>query len=352
VSLPPIALAVLLLDACGWALLVPAAWTSLRVLDSWAPGSAGDAQLALERRTKASSRRGRGAVALFGAASIVLLFGLVVVLPRIVPGAMCAAGVLEVLPRGRVMVGLRIGTAVAAIVWARLDALNRHTPEASLTLGAARALLIVVVVAALASLRTATALLGLELGRTVSCCSALYDTAAGPPGAASAPWLSGPTAALATAVAGLLVAMLGVRVGWRARPRRDEIRSADHPALLLGFGAASLGWMVLGSLALVRWTAPYVFGAMAHHCPWCLFLPSHGGFGWWAWGALAFGGREAAVILTTAAAARSAPMLRPWADRWNARSAASLAVLTLLLLVLVVGPVLRWRWQTGAGLFG
>ena len=343
-SLPPIALAVLALDACGWALLAPAAWTSLRVLGSWEPGSGGEARLALARRRQASSRLGRGAVALLGVSTLVLLFGLLIVLPGSVPGAMCAAGVLEAMPRGRVMLGLRVGTALAAVVWARLDALDHRAPAASLTLGTARALLILVVVAALASLRTVTALLGLELGRPVSCCALLYDLAAGRPSGGSAPWLSGPTAALATAVAGLLVAVLGLRVGWRPRRRADGAPVASrssHPVLLLVFGGASLAWMVLGSVALVGWTAPYVFGAMAHHCPWCLFLPGHGGFGWWAWGALALAAREAVAMITSEAAARSEPTLRPWADRWNRRSAVALAALTLLLLGLMVGPVLR-----------
>jgi hypothetical protein len=353
VSLPPIALAVLVLEACGWVLLLPAAWTAVRVLERWDASTASAAQLALERRTEASSLLGRGAVALFGLASLVLLVALLLALPRIVPGAMCATGVLAALPEGRVMVGLRVVTAVAAVVWARLDALSRRAPVATLTLGTARALLVLVVLAAVSSQRTAAALLGLDLDRTVSCCTVLYDLVAVRPSATSRPWLSGPNAALGTVMAGLLVATLALRAGWRAHRRRIGVAiPTERSAVLLGFGAASLAWMVLASSALVDWTGPYVLGAIGHRCPWCLFLPIHGGYGWWAWGVLLLGGREATALITTEAAARAEPELRRVADRWNVRSSGWLVALTLLLLVLLVAPVLHWRWQTGADVFG
>jgi hypothetical protein len=57
-------------------------------------------------------------------------------------------------------------------------------------------------------------------------------------------------------------------------------------------------------------------------------------------------------MLTTEAAARTEPALRRVADRWNVRSAGWLAAATVLLLALLVGPLLGWRWQTSADLFG
>jgi hypothetical protein len=260
------------------------------------------------------------------------------------------------------MVGLRIGTLLAAVVWARIDALNRGAPLAPLTQGSARALLVMVAIAAVASWRTAAALFGLELDRTVSCCTILYDLAAGRGSAEGAAWLTGPSAGAGTAASALIVALLAVALGRRAG-RRLRASAAPAPAGALEgaldrklvfalLGAATLAWALLGAKALVDWTGPYVFGALGHRCPFCLFLPLHHGYGWWAWGAIALGARECVAMITTEAAARRAPSLRRLADRRIARSGPWLAAIALGLCALVVGPVIAWRLETGVDLLG
>jgi hypothetical protein len=297
---------------------------------------------------------GRLAVLLLAISSLVLLVGLLVTLPRLVPGAMCAAGVLEALPAGRTMVGLRIATLLAATVWARLDGLNRGVPLAPLVPGAARALLVMVAVGAVASWRTAHALLGLELDRTVSCCTILYDLAAPQAGDAGAAGLSGLGAAAGTAAGALAMVVLALAVSRRARGRRrgSAGHAVDHPLLFVGLGAATAAWALSGSLAVVDWSGPHVFGALGHRCPWCLFLPIHGGYGWWAWGTIALGAHACVALLTAEAAARRAPSLRQLADRTLGRSGPWLALLAILLCGILVGPVAHWRSSRGADLLG
>jgi hypothetical protein len=191
--------------------------------------------------------------------------------------------------------------------------------------------------------------------RTVSCCTILYDLAAPAPNDAATGWLAGSRAAIGLAGSALLVAGLAFGLGHRARGRlggKANARPAEPPVVFVLLGATTALWALCGALSLVDWSGPHVFGALGHRCPWCLFLPAHGGYGWWAFGVIALGVRESLGMLAAEAGARRAPALRPLVDRRLARSGLWLALLALALVGLVGGPVVAWRMTTGSDLLG
>ena len=173
----PLLLSVSALDLAGVLFLGAALAAAVRVAAGWEPGSRAEAQLRLERAAEAVSLRARACLALLVLSTLVLVFGVTVVLPGLVPGAMCAEGVFQAAGgAGRRAIFLR-GAAVALLcLWHLLDRLNRTRPEAPLTVASARALMIAGPVFLLAVLDTFRAFFRIDTQEPVSCCARVYDS--------------------------------------------------------------------------------------------------------------------------------------------------------------------------------
>ncbi len=285
----PLVLAVVGLDLLGLLALLFAAATALQVLLHWAPGSAAAAQITLERRAETAEMAARCGFWVLLAASLVLVVGITNVLPELVPGAMCGTGVLQATAgSGARALGFRFGALVLLCGWRMLETVNRRQPQRTLTVPAARLLLLTLPLALLAAGDTLQALAGLDVHQPVDCCAVVYDQFRPPELAGRA---AGLPDGLWLALFGGGACLLGVLAVSLARAA-DPVRGR-WPGALAG---ASLLWAGAAAMALVRVLAAYTYQVLHHYCPWCLFLPEHRFVGFPLFGALLLAALEGSGV--------------------------------------------------------
>lgn len=338
----PLILAVLLLDVLLLALIGKAAVKATRIALSWAPISNSRRQLQLERYAETAAIEMHWALVLSGLSTLTMIVLLTNVLPPLVPGAMCGTGVLEAMGgRGGRAIALRLLTFSVLYLWKLIENLNRTCPQAPLTPRAARMVLLALPLAGLTWMDTLRACLHLNPVQPVSCCALIYDdfrsaleakvTAGWPDSFWLTGWLVG---ALAVAAMALMI--------WKGRKSgRGSI------ALLV---LAALVWTPLAAIALVKVLSAYYYEVLAHHCPWCLFLPVYFGAGFALFGLLWGVGLETAGAWLARRCGQRVPQVAANAAGRVRTAGLRVALGVLLFLLLSGGPALLWRARFGVWL--
>ncbi len=268
-------LAILALDTLAVAFSLYAALSYLRVLLRWDPASISMKQIRLEADCDAARLVARYAMGFFVASSLLLVLAITLLLPPLIPGAMCGTGVLQA-TGGFGTRGLALRALALAVlwVWQSLDGIHRTLPRRIDEGAIARWNLLSVPLLLLAALYTLRALLQLDPYQPVDCCQVVYDTfttkseATHSAGLSDAFWLVG-SGGLGLAVAAIALAGLSAL-------RRGRSAFAASTALFV----ATLVWLPFAGTALVTVLSAYHYQVLQHHCPWCLFLPVHGAVGY------------------------------------------------------------------------
>ena len=108
-----------------------------------------------------------------------------------------------------------------------------------------------------------------------------------------------------------------------------------------------LPWVAVAGVALVRVLAAYHYEVLDHHCPWCLFLPEHGGAGFLLYGSLLVVALEGPVAWLTACLAHRYP---DTADAAGERAVSACRRVLTATAVFALGaglPALLWRLRHG-----
>jgi hypothetical protein len=330
-------LAVAVGDGLSVLLLLRAGWCALQVMSSWAPDSPGRPQLRLERRIESADIAARCGIGLFFLSSVLVVFGISNVLSAVVPGAMCGTGVVQgtagFLNKA---LAFRAVAAAAAYLWAALAGLDRRQPESPLALTGARLLLLAAVLVTAAAVVNARAFSALDLQQPVDCCAVVYDSLrtqkeAFTPPCGWQPWAFG-------AGSGVLLAC-GFWVRSAAPGRQVRAAAALCASLAV--------WLPVAALALVDCFAAYIYEVLQHRCPWCLFLPEHGGVGYLLLAALAAAALEGPVAFASAKAGVSRPPLAAEAGRRCRAAATRVLVAVSVFAFLAVLPAVLWRLRFG-----
>lgn len=244
---------------------------------------------------------------------------------------MCGVGVMQALPEGWAAVAMRALSLIALCAWYAADRLNREAPTGPLTSQGSRLMLVAGAAAWIASWRSLSSLLALDLHKPVSCCAAVYDLGTRASGAGSKAALAGWGHASVLAVLGLLI----VASAMIAQKHQPAWRHALTAAIAAAF-------VTLGAWVVVDFTAPVVYGTLGHRCPLCLFLPAHGGFGYLAFGALAWVTFEAASALAVVMVSRAASETREQATKRARAGWVRAAIAAAVLLVAAMAPQVVW----------
>lgn len=336
-------LAVSVLDALSLTLGLWAALTYGRVLVDWSPGTADRRQIRLEARIEGASLAMRAALGAFIAATALLVVAISLVLPGLVPGAMCGTGVLEAMGgQGERALGLRALAVLVLWVWRTLDALSRSSPTPPDVPMVARWQVLAIPLVGLAALDTFRAAAALDPHQAVSCCQAVYDNFQTPLEASSvggvAPWVW----VSALLVGAVLPLALAGRI-WRA-PAPPWM----HLTLWLGVVA----WIPVAAITEIRVLSAYVYEVLHHQCPWCLFLPEHRLVGYPLFGALAVVALGAVDDLASARMGAAQPDLTVAARARQRRATAALSIGLLVFMLLAFVPALWWRLRYGVWMSG
>jgi len=343
-SPPPLMLAVGAADLLALLLLAVAVLTAARVAAGWAPEQASRAQLLLEARAETAALLARWALGLWLLGSLLLLVAITQVLPELIPGAMCGTGVLQAAgPPGARAIILRLLALALLAAWQLLDRLNQADPRAPLTLAAARALLLAAPLVLLGAVDTARAFMSPATGEPVSCCAMVYAQGSAGAGelaaAAGSAWLW-PALIGATLLVAAGLALWRLPAPW---PRR-----LSRPAAALG-----AAWVVMAYVALVQVLAPYHYGVLHHHCPWCLFLPEHHRVAFVAFGALAVAALEGLAAAVAATVGQSSSEAIAKATRRRVRTAGwRLAFAVVVFTAITALPALLYRLRHGTWIDG
>ncbi len=341
----PLLTATLIADTLALMLATGAAASAVRVVLHWSPGDTRRRQLKLQSRQEAWSLATSMAAWVYLATGFLLVGTFTIILPGLVPGAMCGTGVLaSCAPHGQRMLFLRLMGTIGFFCWQRMEVLNRSDPLAPFTRVNARILLVLLPILWVGYAQTLQALTGLDTRTPVDCCTALYDRVVAAPITQShtrfvrlaMPWVFGTVS----------LGLLGLT--WSAR--RPANRRALRCASLVP--AAAGVWLVSGIVTLVRVLAPYHYEVLHHYCPWCLFLPAHQAIGFpllISWGLVAI---EACALWAMVKAQAIHPTALPASDalvRWSQRR---LLFGGASFIVLAAAPAVWWRWQFGLWIGG
>lgn len=332
----PLVLGITATDAVALMLLLAAAVRGERVLRGWQPGAATAGQLALERGMEAASLLARGGALLLVLSSMGLLLAVTAVLPEVVPGAMCGTGVITATEGGGAQAltlrGLSLLMLGGWFVFDRLDASCAQAPLAPLV---GLALVVAAPMVLWAVAQTGLALWSLDTHEAVDCCAALYAEAGGVAGSGmeATEWGTG-------VFMGGAVLLMGA---WIYLWRRPTVRGLRLAPWVLG----ALLWGLLAHDVLVRRLAAYHYEVLAHHCPWCLFLPEHGAVGYPLYGALAVVMLEAVSVAAAAFACRTQPEVSAACQARVKTAGLRISLAVLLFCGLSLGPALLWWWRFG-----
>jgi hypothetical protein len=335
----PLITSVLLADGLALVLLGPAAWAAMRVVLGWAPERNDAAQLRLEVQAESASVLARYATLCLLAGSLCLLIAITVVLPEVVPGAMCGTGVIQAMGGlGHRVVALR-GLSIALLVsWQLIDRLNRSHPLAPLTGVSARGLLLATPFVVLTVIDTMRALWAVDLSQPVDCCAVIYDQARPRLNALGEGLLTGRQWLAISGIGSLMLVALALV---------SRRRGLGSTAMSTTIFVLAIAWAPATAIALTQVLAAYHYGVLHHHCPWCLFLTDHYWVGYPLFGAIIVVVLEAlSMALATRLAANHAAIAA--AARTRARVATLRLLVGALLFWAVAGlPALVWRLRFG-----
>ena len=339
----PLLIAVVVGDVLGLLLLIAAAKTAFQILIKWAPESAGREQIRLERKAETARLSAKFGVTLFFFSTSILILGITNVLPEIVPGAMCGTGVLQATDGlgGHALI-YRFFAFFIMILWLTFEKLNLSRPDVPLTQYNSRVLLLALPFFLLAVITTFRAIMHIDTHQPVDCCAVVYDQFAN---LAAARQTAGiPDIFWIWAFWILTVTLLGCAV-WYLRSKPGGAGTAGGCLLL-----ASVVWVPVAALVLVRIYAAYFYQVLHHHCPWCLFLPEHKFVGIPLFGALVMVIMEGPVSFLSLKIAENYPSLAKVAGIRARLAAMRLLLSTVAYTGMVSLPAICWRLLYGVWL--
>jgi len=336
----PLLLSVISIDVVSLLLDAVAAVSALQIVTRGSPESAANGRIALGGEAGTASILGRAGLALLAFSTVLLIFGIAGVLPKIVPGAMCGQGVLQAtngaMGRALALRGLALGVLA---VWHLLDRLNRSRPNSPLATQAARTLLLAIPLIVLAVYDTFQATLRLDVSRPVDCCTVVYDKVRNvdPVGSSwsipDAYWIGG------LLLGGIAIIFLGLRLWRSSRPMGTRATGLVSVVTVL--------WVPVAVTALLRSFAAYHYRFPRHPCSWCLFLPENKLVGYMLFGCLIVAAAEACAAFICSTVAAKSPALESAARRRYRTAGLRVALAAVLFLALVGIPAIVWRLRLG-----
>jgi len=336
----PLLFSVLAIDVLGLLLVAGATVSAIRIVTGGPPESTHVALVPLAGKMGTPSFPERTGLALLTFSTVLLIFGIAGVLPKIVPGAMCGEGVLEAangaMGKALALRGLVLGLLA---VWHLLDRLNRSQQDSPLATATARGLLLASPVAVLAVYHTFQAILRLDVNRPVDCCTAVYgqirpvSPSGGEPSLPDAFWICG------LALGGIAIILAGIHLWRSSRPMGTRATGLLSLVTVL--------WVPVAATALLRSFAAYHYRFPREPCAWCLFLPENKLVGYLLFGSLVVAAVEACVAFIYSSVAARYPALES-ATRNRSRTAGLRVALAALLFLALLGiPAIVWRLQLG-----
>ena len=337
----PLLLAMLVVEAAGCLLICLSGAGAVRILSGWAKETASEQQLRLERLAETVAMMTRAGLLLAAAALLLFVIAVSVVLPRIVPGAMCGTGVMQGMgpagPRVLYSQGALLGLL---LIWRLLARLDGTRPISVLTPVMSRLLILAAPVSLVAAVHLLSAVRALDIHTPVDCCATVYSAAA----LAVSPVRHASAAALVAGTAFLSGVLVFAAAAIIRRPLRRRAALLAAPA--------SLGFAVTGWLALLIAFSPYHYGVLAHYCSWCLFVAEHRFVGWPLFAALGAVPAEGAAILIASAVGRRYETLAKAAEKRVQHGARGLLAALAVFLLLTFGAALLWRLRFGVWMSG
>jgi hypothetical protein len=336
----PLLLSVISIDLLGLLLDAAATVSALQIVTRGSPESAADGRIALGGEAGTASILGRAGLALLAFSTVLLIFGIAGVLPKIVPGAMCGQGVLQAtngaMGRALALRGLALGVLA---VWHLLDRLDRSRPDSPLATQAARTLLLASPLVVLAVYDTFRAILRLDVNRPVDCCTAVYgqirnmDSAGGGWSVPDAYWIGG------LALGGIAIIFLGLHLWRSSRPMGTMATGLVSVVTVL--------WVPVAATSLLRSFAAYHYRFPREPCAWCLFLPENKLVGYLLFGSLIVVVVEACAAFICSTVAANYPALESATGKRTRTAGLRMALGAILFLALVGIPAIVWRLQLG-----
>jgi hypothetical protein len=324
------------LDALALLFFGRAALAAVRTAAFWSPESTGRDQLKLEAACETGAIAAKIGFLLFAFSTAGFVLAISLVLPHIVPGAMCGTGVIEAMEGegGRALI-FRIAGLAFLYVWRLLERMNAAEPDFPLAGLNARLLLVAAPLLFLGVIHTILAFQSLGHSGTVDCCAVVYDSFT----RGSAGGRGGTGMVRVFVITTVLLVLFGAG-GLAAKD--------GHIPLFSGAAAATaLIWAPVSAAALIRVFSAYHYEVLQHHCPWCLFLPVHSLAGFLLFPALAIGFIEAPAAYVTSAVASRRPKLAPAGRGCARRALARMIVFALLFALAASWPALSWRLRFG-----
>jgi hypothetical protein len=241
-------------------------------------------------------------------------------LSNVVPGAMCAAGVINANAYGFPLLGWKLGVLALAGLWLlvnRTDLAASDHPLMRRKLGLFFVIGMVVVVEWVLEVLYLT---NISILTPVQCCSIIYGVATAGNGLPL-----GLDNSLLLLLFYLLFA-LNLTLTWLRY----------H---FLNF-LASIAFVYIGYLAVVYFFGTYVYQLPTHQCPFCMLQPEYHWAGFLIWGSLLFGAFFGAVVWPLRVlTGQEMPQCRRWC----------ILLLTVFMLVVSLYPVV-YRWKNGVWL--
>ena len=341
----PLLLTTFIVQMTGLLLILSACLTALKVVVGWNPASAVREQLTLEIKNESTVLQMRWALGMYIFSDILLIVGIAIIYPNLIPGAMCGTGVMQAMKEsGSGFLILNGILLMVLLYWNGLESLNRKQTDCPLAVFNARLILISLPVAVLAFGKTVQAAILVDVHRPVDCCAVIYNQfqtigeAHQISGFPDQFWIG------AWVILSLLLFWLAMRLR-----RGIEVPSLKWNGILAFVSAV---WVPVSVVTLVNILSAYHYGVLQHQCPWCLFLLQHGAVGFPLFTALIVIIYEGPAAFLLPAAVRNTPTIFPAAlDR--ARTAATRVLWALAFFIsLSALPSVIWRLRFGVWISG
>jgi len=269
-----IALCIDALLTCG--ILVYAAFFALRILRSWDLSSGSELQVALEQRTCLISTI-MATCLVFQVLSLFFFIHTADSLCRLFPGAMCAAGTLNLNPFGYPLLGLKLFNAVFSGIWLIINHVDSHGYDYPLIRVKYRLLLVFAPLAVIEAVLIGLYFLSLHPHVITSCCGSLFSSAS-----------TAGTFSVLTFVPALPMLVIMYASIILTLVCGSRFLKSGRGAYL--FAASTAATFLFCGAALVIAISVYAYALPAHHCPFCLLHREYGYVGYLYYGILLGGG--------------------------------------------------------------
>lgn len=305
-------------------MLLQASLFAVRLLRHWDLASGSERQVSLERQTYLVATE-MALVCVFQLLFLFLFITTVDSLCTLFPGAMCAAGTLNLNPFGYPALMLQLVVSLLAAIWLILNRADNRAVDYPL-IRVKYGLLLLILPLQLAQTGTLFGFfLSLRPHVMTSCCGSLFSEKE--PGMA-ATMAAIPVVPVLVLLAGALIVTVAAAISF-ARHRENGYQVAAM--------AAVSG--VIGIIALIAAIPVYVYALPSHHCPFCLLHREYGHVGYLFYLSL-FGGVAAGLGVGALEPFKEQESLHQVLPLMQRRLALGAAVLFSLFFLLAAGQII------------